>query len=234
MHSLFHVRVVVKLGVAGALGRVTRALEHLDARISSIDLQPGSGNTGICDLCVSLDKDRASVDVIGDALREHKAGVVSEITPIDHVVDPVLRAIRWASNLVGAGSLANDELKRIVGEICRTDDTWFLSLEEAERVEIASEAAHKWMPVSRTVTVTPDNVNVSFEGPAVMLAVPDARLEPTGVALVARPAAQMFSPTEIDRVEAILGLRRRAAVLDPSATQLDEGYEGYWFDATSY
>ena len=41
-----------------------------------------------------------------------------------------------------------------------------------------------------------------------LLAVPDARLEPARVALVARPLPDRFTVTEIERVSALLSLRR--------------------------
>jgi hypothetical protein len=229
LESLFRIRIAMKTGV-GALARVTRAIEQLGGTISSVDLQSGTDDIGICDMSVRLSPQVATIDVISDALRDVKAGIISELAPLDHVVDPVLRAIRWASNLVGAGSLADEELKRVVGEICTTRDSWFLSIEEAQSIPIARPAAQKWAPVTATVSAVPPELEASFTGPAAVLAVPDARLEPTGIALILRPAAQLFSITEIDRVEAILALRRRAALISAHADELDDGS---WFDVSS-
>jgi hypothetical protein len=216
----------------GALARVSRAIEYVGGTISSVDLQSSNDGIGICDLSVRLDAGVASLDTIGDALRETGGGVVSEMTPIDESVDPVLRAIRWACSLVGAGRLADDELRRVMSEICSTPDTWFLSLEEAERIDVAAEAARTWAPAVETLSVAPSNVEASFTGPAALLAVPDARLEPTGVALIVRPASYLFSQTEIDRVEAVLALRRRSALLDGNTDEIDDGYDN-WFDVSN-
>jgi hypothetical protein len=218
----------MKTGV-GALAKVTRAIEHLGGTISSVDLQSGADDIGIVDLSVRMHHEVATVDRLSDSLREAKAGIVSELTPLDHAVDPVLRAIRWASNLVGAGSLADDELKRVIGEICSTRDAWFLSIEEAEAIAIARPAAQKWAPVATSITKVPPELEATFQGPAAVLAVPDARLEPTGIALIIRPAAQLFSITEVERVEAILALRRRAALISAHA---DEADDGSWFDVS--
>lgn len=212
----------MKTGV-GALARVARAIESLDGRISSVDLHSGTGEIGIVDLSLRLDPSVADVDTIGDALRQHEAGIVSELSHLDHAVDPVLRAIRWACNMVGAGSLADEELKRVVGEICSARDAWFLSIEEAENIPVAKQAAQKWAPVSTSMPHPPRELEASFNGPAAVLAVPDARLEPTGIAVIVRPAAQLFTGAEIDRVEAILSLRRRAALLAAHAADDTNG-----------
>lgn len=218
----------MKTGV-GALARVTRAVEHLGGTISSVDLQAGVEDIGVCDMSVRLSADVANIDTISDALRETKAGIISELSPLDHAVDPVLRAIRWACNMVGAGSLADEELKRVIGEICSTRDSWFLSIEEAEQIGVARQAAQKWAPVVTSMSFVPRELEASFAGPAIVLAVPDARLEPSGIALIVRPAAQLFSATEIDRIEAILALRRRAALLSIHADAMDDGS---WFDVS--
>jgi hypothetical protein len=228
VESLFRIRIVMKTGV-GALSKVTRAFEHLGGTISSVDLQSGADEIGIVDLSVRLRQDVATVDIISDALRENKAGIVSELSPLDHAVDPVLRAIRWAANLVGAGSLADDELKRVIGEICSTRDAWFLSIEEAESIAVARPAAQRWAPVATSVSKVPPELEATFQGSAAVLAVPDARLEPTGIALIIRPAAQLFSITEIERVEAMLALRRRAALISAHPDVADDGS---WFDVS--
>jgi hypothetical protein len=212
----------MKTGV-GSLARVTRSIERLGGAISSVDLQASTDGIGVCDLSVHLDEELAAVDIVDDALRDEKAGIVSELSPLDHVVDPVLRAIRWACNMVGAGTLADEELKRVVGEICSSNDTWFLSIEEAETIPVARQAAQKWAPVVTSISSVPLELEATFSGPAAVLAVPDARLEPTGVALIVRPAARLFSATEVDRVEAILSLRRRAALLAAHSSEVDDG-----------
>jgi hypothetical protein len=222
LESLYRMRVVMKTGI-GALARVTRAIEQLGATISSVDLQSGAEEIGIIELAVRMNDDVANIDSISDVLRQSKAGVISELSPIDHAVDPVLRAIRWACSMVGAGSLADEELKRVVGEICSSRDAWFLSLEEAERIPVAKQAAQKWAPIFTSLTTVPSELEASFSGPAAVLAVPDARLEPTGIALILRPAAQLFSVGEIERVEAILSLRRRAALLAAHAVRDPDG-----------
>jgi hypothetical protein len=232
MTQLYRVRVVVDVG-SGALARVGRAFESLGGIISTLDLQDGSEFVGVCDATVELESSRADVTVISEALERADAGMLSMFEPIDHAVDPVLRAIRWACSIVGAGSLADDELIRVIREICSAHDAFFMSVDEAEVLDAAKLAAERSSPVLTTTSLVPHMLEASFTGAATILAVPDARLEPTGVAVVLKPADELFSATEIERVEAVLALRRRAALISTATgADTDEFDEGSWFDTS--
>ena len=228
MNPQYQLRVVFKAGV-GAMARVLQSIAQLQGTVSTIDLQTGSDDVCVADMTIRLEIKVATVDCISDALRTNRAGIVAALRPVDHAIDPVLRAIRWACNMVGAGSAADDELRRVLREICTTPDTWFLSIDEAQKIDIARTAAQKWAPIVNSLPTLPEGLDGSFSGPAIVLAVPDARLEPTGIAVVARTAGRLFSGAEIERVEAILALYRRAALTDTHNLVESEIDETAWF-----
>ena len=126
--------------------------------------------------------------------------------------DQVVRALRWACALASAGPYgADDELERAVAEVCGSPNVWLADAEQARLVEAARLALSRGRPVTHRTAEPPAALGPLAAAEVWLLAVPDARIEPARVALVARPLADRFTVTEIERVGALLSLRRLVA-----------------------
>lgn len=195
----------------GALGRVGHVVGQLGGNVLTIDVQEVDGPAVVDELLVDLPEDVAPADVAA-ALHAAGAGTLLTAKPGSDVPDQVVRALRWACALVSAGTYgADDEVERAVAEVCGCSNVWLAHIEQARVVEAARLALARVKPVSHRTAEPPAALGPLADAEVWLLAVPDARLDPTRVALVARPVADRFTVTEVERISALLSLRRLVA-----------------------
>jgi len=181
---------------------------ELGGNVLTIDVQEVDGPAVVDELLVDLPDEVVPADV-ARALETADAGVLLSAKPGADVPDQVVRALRWACALTSAGPYGvDDELERAVAEVCGCSNVWLADVGQARPVEAARLALARGRPVSHRTTDPPAALGPVTAPEVWLLAVPDARLEPARVALVARPLPDRFTVTEIERVSALLSLRR--------------------------
>ena len=181
---------------------------ELGGNVLAIDVQEVDGPAVVDELLVDLPDEVVPADV-ARALECAGAGVLLSAKPGADVPDQVVRALRWACALTSAGPYGvDDELERAVAEVCGCSNVWLADVEQARPVEAARLALARGRPVSHRTADPPAALGPVAAPEVWLLAVPDARLEPARVALVARPLPDRFTVTEIERVSALLSLRR--------------------------
>ncbi|MEO5680405.1 MAG: hypothetical protein ABIS47_12135 [Acidimicrobiales bacterium] len=195
----------------GALGRIGLVIGGLGGNVLAIDVQEVDGPAVVDELLVDL-PDQVGPAEVACGLEAAGAGSLLSAKPGSDVPDQVVRALRWACALASAGPCgADDELERAVAEVCGCPNVWLADLEQARVIEAARLALVRGRPVSLRTSEPPPALGPVAAAEVWLLAVPDARLEPARVALVARPLPDRFTVTEIDRVSALLSLRRLVA-----------------------
>jgi hypothetical protein len=195
----------------GALGRVGQVIGALGGNVLTIDVQEVDGPAVVDELLVDLPETIVPAEV-AEALEAAGAGTLLTAKPGADVPDQVVRALRWACALASAGPYgADDEVERAVAEVCGCPNVWLADIEQARRVEAGRLALARGKPVSHRTTEPPVGLGPLPAPEVWLLAVPDARLDPTRVALVARPVTDRFTVTEVERVGALLSLRRLVA-----------------------
>jgi len=195
----------------GALGRVGHVVGGLGGNVLTIDVQEVDGPAVVDELLVDLPDTVVPADVAA-ALDVAGAGSLLTASPGSDVPDQVVRALRWACALTSAGHHgADDEVERAVAEVCGCSNVWLADIEQARLVEAARLALARGKPVSHRTAEPPAALGPVAAAEVWLLAVPDARLDPTRVALVARPVADRFTVTEVERIGALLSLRRLVA-----------------------
>jgi len=192
----------------GALGRIGQVVGDLGGNVLTIDVQEVDGSTVVDELLVDL-PDQVVPAEVAAALEAAGAGSLLSAKPGSDVPDQVIRALRWACALVSAGPYGvDDEVERAVAEVCGCSNVWLADVEPARQVEAARLALARGKPVSHRTAEPPAALGPVAADEVWLLAVPDARLDPARVALVARPVADRFTVTEVERVGALLSLRR--------------------------
>lgn len=195
----------------GALGMVGMVIGELGGNVLAIDVQEVDGPSVVDEILVDLPDDVLPADV-ASALSAGGAGSMLSAKPGSDEPDQVVRALRWACALVSAGPYgADDELERAVAEVCGCSNVWLAEVDQARPVEAARLALARGRPVSHRTSDLPSALGPMASPEVWLLAVPDARIGPARVALVARPLQERFTVTEIERVSALLSLRRLAA-----------------------
>ena len=195
----------------GALGRIAHVVGALGGNVLTVDVQEVDGPSVVDELLVDL-PDRVGPEDVAAALEAAGAGSLLTAKPGSDVPDQVVRALRWACALASAGPYgADDEVERAVAEVCGCSNVWLADIEQARMVEAGRLALARGKPVSHRTSEPPASMGPVAAPEVWLLAVPDARLDPTRVALVARPLADRFTVSEVERVGAMLSLRRIVA-----------------------
>lgn len=192
----------------GALGRVGHVVGGLGGNVLTVDVQEVDGPSVVDELLVDL-PDRVGPEDVAAALAAAGAGSLLTAKPGSDVPDQVVRALRWACALASAGPYgADQEVERAVAEVCGCSNVRLVDIEQARMIEAGRLALARGKPVSHRTSEPPASLGPVAAPEVWVLAVPDARLDPTRVALVARPLADRFTVTEVERVGALLSLRR--------------------------
>lgn len=192
----------------GALGRVGTAIGSLGGNVLTIDVQEVDGASAVDELLVDLPDAVLPAD-IARALDAAGAGTLLSAKTGTALPDQVVRALRWACALTSAGPHgADDELERAVAEVCGCPNVWLADVNQAGFVEAGRLALARGRPVTHRTGDPPAALGPIVTAEVWLLAVPDARIQPARVALVARPLPDRFTVSEIERVSALLSLRR--------------------------
>lgn len=183
----------------------------LGGNVLTIDVQEVDGPAVVDELLVDLPEAIVPAEV-AEALEAAGAGTLLTAKPGADVPDQVVRALRWACALASAGPYgADDEVERAVAEVCGCSNVWLADIEQARLVEAGRLALARGKPVSHRTTDPPAGLGPLPVAEVWLLAVPDARLDPNRVALIARPVTDRFTVTEVERIGALLSLRRLVA-----------------------
>jgi len=195
----------------GALGRIGTVVGALGGNVLAVDVQEVDGPSVVDELLVDLPDHVLPADVAA-ALAKAGAGSLLSAKAGADVPDQVVRALRWACALTSAGPYGvDDELERAVAEVCGCSNVWLAGVEQARLVEAARLALARGRPVTHRTADLPLALGPVAADEVWLLAVPDARIEPARVALVARALPDRFTVTEVERVSALLSLRRLVA-----------------------
>jgi hypothetical protein len=195
----------------GALGRVGQLIGDLGGNVGAVDIQEVDGEQAVDELLVDLPDHVRPADVALE-LRARGAGTLRGSSPGSDRPDPIVRALRWACALASAGPYgADDETERAIAAICGTSSVWLATVDEAQSVEAGRLALARGKAVSHRTSEPPTRLGPVVDDEVWLLAVPDARLEPLRVAIAARPLTDRFTAGEVERVAALLGLRRLIA-----------------------
>ena len=195
----------------GALGRIGQVVGALGGNVLTIDVQEVDGPSVVDELLVDL-PDEVLPAHVALALGQADAGSLLTAKPGADVPDQVVRALRWACALASAGPYGvDDEVERAVAEVCGCSNVWLADVEQARLVEAARLALARGKPVSHRTAEPPAALGPLPATEVWLLAVPDARLDPARVVMVARPVADRFTVAEVERVGALLSLRRLVA-----------------------
>ena len=195
----------------GALGRIGTVVGALGGNVLAIDVQEVDGPAVIDELLVDLPDAVLPADIAA-ALAHAGAGSLLGAKAGTAAPDQVVGALRWACALTSAGPYGVDkELERAVAEVCGCPNVWLADVEQARQIEASRLALARGRPVTHRTSDIPMAMGMVAAPEVWLLAVPDARIEPARVALVARPLPDRFSVSEIERVGALLSLRRLVA-----------------------
>ena len=210
--------------VPGALGLLGRVLGEVGGNLIAIDVQEVDANHAVDELLVDL-PDELDLPRLGRLFAEAGAGVLLGATPGAAVVDPIVRCVRWAAAMLAASEAggvrgADDETERAVAEMCGTAAVWLATADQARTVEAGRLALERGKPVALRTNAAPARLGPQPTDDVWLLAASDARLDPSRVAFVARPAGDRFAAAEVERIESILALRRLivARLSDPRAS----------------
>jgi hypothetical protein len=191
----------------GALAHVASTLGDRGANVVSVDIHELEAGTAVDEILVDAPDDWDPRAVDHDLRRT--GGTLLSWAVVTDVRDPMVTALSWAGALLAAARSdeADDELGRAILEVTAGTAAWVCSVREAVAYEAGRLALERGGPVVRRT----DDLPETGAGPTSvwLLAVPDGHLDTTVVAFAARPLTLRFTASEINRVEALLALRRQ-------------------------
>lgn len=200
----------------GALGQVGSVIGQLGGNVVAVDVQVVEGQRAVDEVVVDL-PDSIRTHDLARALAGAGAGRLLGAAPGTVQADPVLRSLRWAAAMLGAGeSGGDDEAERAIGEVCSTPNVWVTDIPNGRSVEVGRLVLARGRPVAVRSHDVPAELGPVAADEVWLLAAADARLDPRRLAFVARPVADRFTSTETERVEALLALRRLAEAVATS------------------
>lgn len=192
----------------GALALVARVLAEVGANITSVDIHELDGDTAVDEIVVST-PDSWEPSVFAAALE--RTGAATLLSSAANVAsrDPIVWALSWSAAMVAAGADASElELGRAVLELTGAPAAWVCEVDEAVRYEAGRLALERGSPVIQKMDPAQAATH-GFSGTIWVLAAADGYLDSQIVAFAVRPLALRFTPVEVARVEALLGLRRQ-------------------------
>ena len=193
----------------GSLADVAAVIGGHGGNITSIDAFDAAGGRAIDEITVEVPDDldlgalRGQIAAAADArvLSHQRAGVV----------DPIVRVLRRAAEAVDrAADDPAEALRGAVADLCATPAAWVLDPDDAAAYDAGREAlAHPGRAVigHTAAELPPLGETVTGEASIVAVALPAAERPP--VVMVARSIGQGFTPTEAERVEALVALHAR-------------------------
>lgn len=130
--------------------------------------------------------------------------------------DPVLTALGWASDLIGAEpGEAESALARVVARAASATKACVLTAARARQVAAGRAALERGTPVVQRTADLPVQLAPAGESLRWLVAVPDAAEDPATVAFATRPLSLRFTATEVARIAAVVRLHRRLTASVP-------------------
>jgi hypothetical protein len=211
------VRLRIELADApGSLAEVAAIIGEHGGNITAIDVQEGSPSSAIDEVTVEFQEDADLQNLRHHLSESGAARLVSHQTA--NRVDLVLRMLQRLAEILPASPDERDEgLRRGVAELCSTPVVWIASPDEAAAYHAGQLALDR--PGEAALVRTDESLPPLAEtisGKAWLLAVASGWPSPRQrVVLVARPATQEFTTTEISRIEALVALHEQIEQLRP-------------------
>ena len=200
----------------GSLADVAAVIGAHGGNITSIDMLSAERGRVVDEITVEvpdqLDLTVLRIQIAGTAdarvLSHQRAGVV----------DPIVRVLRRAAEAVDRVTEDPAEaLRRAVADLCATPAAWILEAQDASAYEAGSEAlAHPGHAIIGHTAAKLPPLGETVTGEASIVAVAVAGVYGPAVVLVARSLGQGFTPTEADRIEALVALHARLVGLVPA------------------
>jgi acetolactate synthase small subunit len=200
----------------GSLADVAAVIGAHGGNITAIDVLDAEHERVIDEITVEIPDEldlavlRSQITAVADArvLSHQRAGVV----------DPIVRVLRRAAEAVDRmPSDRAEALREAVADLCATPAAWILDVDDAAAYEAGREAlAHPGSAVIGQTAERLPPLGETVTGDASVVAVAIASGTGPVVILVARSIGQGFTPTEGDRIEALVALHARLAGLVPT------------------
>ncbi len=213
MRSLVRLRIELD-NRPGALAGVAAAIAGRDGNITAIDVLEADGGRVVDEITVDVPDD---LDLA--LLRSEIAGV-RDSRVLSHQraepIDPIVRVLhRLTAALERLPEGPAEELCRGLSGLCTTPNVIVLDAVAAAEVDVARHALGEPGRAVLTHAVDPQLFGEAMTGDATVAAVATAIGGAPVVALVARPTARGFTPTECHRIEALVMVYERLiGVLD--------------------
>ena len=202
----------------GSLAEVAGIIAAHGGNITALDVHSGT-DAVIDEITVDFGDDIDLAAVRRALVLSGSARVLSHqaATPVDQVTR-VLRRMVGLADLVDKSTAAWDEaLRRMTAEMCATPAVWIYAADDAARYEAGARAVER--PGEAIVSRTQDRLpplGETIDGEAWLLGIATTTAAGGRVLLVARPIAQGFTLTEVGRIEALVAVQERIALLRPS------------------
>ena len=192
------------------LHQAGKIVEAARGEVLAIDLHHSDSGSVILDLTLEVPDDVLEIDLAAIA---GGSGRVLSHHPAPHERDPSLRLVRRLTAMMDADEpgLLDEITASVIADLCGTVSAEVLPLPEALAFEVARFATERGTSVVQRTRHIPLAFDQKLLDEAWLLAVPDSNRAPSRVALVARPLGQPFLPTEVARLEVVMGLRARLA-----------------------
>ena len=214
MRSLVRLRVELD-DRPGSLAAVAAAIARRDGNITAIDVLEADGGRVVDEITIDTPADLDMDLLRGEIAGVRDARVLSQQRA--ELRDPITRLLRRVTlaidHLPGA---ARDELRRAVADLCDTPAVAVLDAADAE----ANGVGHQALLDPGRATLARSGDDLAFLGEAMtgdasVVAIATSVSGCPVVVVAGRPAAQGFTPTECERIEALVALHARLlAVVD--------------------
>lgn len=205
MTTTFQLRLEV-LDRPGVLATLAAAIAEGGGNVISIDIHQPDAGVSVDEILVQT-TDGWDARAVEQALDLVPGVTLLALSQVSRTRDPVVSALRWARVMLSTNPQeAELELCRAVLEATRARVAWVAELAEAADIRSGQTAIEKGGPVLERVEALPAQLGTELAGPAWLMAVPDDVTDPRTVAFVARPVSDRFSPSEVNRLEALMGL----------------------------
>jgi acetolactate synthase regulatory subunit len=208
------VNLVVRLRIEladrpGSLADVAAVIGAHGGNIVSIDAFDAADGRAIDEITVEVP------DELDLAVLRSQIAAATDAHVLSHqrarVVDPIVRVLRRAAEALDrAGDNRAEGLREAVADLCGTPAAWILDPEDVAAYEAGREAlAHPGRAVIGQTAAKLPPLGETVTGEASIVAVAVTVGERPAAVLVARSKAQGFTPTEAERVEALVALYAR-------------------------
>jgi hypothetical protein len=196
----------------GALARAAAAIASVGGNVVSVDIHEIDGQRSVDEIMVDL-PDGCDAEAIRVSLTEAGAGILLSVQAGSHLVDPIVRALRWVGFALRSDPHDSDlALAQSLAELCTFASAWVWSPEEAGRLLAGRRALSLGHAVVTRETDLSSEVSADLPESAWVLAVPDDPLHPLRVGFAARAPSLPFTASEVARADALMSVCHQLTV----------------------